>query len=272
MMIKYLRLIISEGEVCMDPIKVAGVTEWPTPTMKKEVQLFLGFANFYQCFIKGFLHHVKPLFKLMKKDQKWSWGEEEQQVFDKIKDRVMSSLILCFTDDSKPFCIKADSSNFATGTVLLQQSDDDLKWHPIAFYSKLINTVKWNYDIHDKEMLAVMRLLKEWRHFLKGAQCKVEIWMNHKNLEYFMTAKKLNRRQACWSLYLSRFDFMMHHCPGKSMGKCDALSHRADHSPGADNNRDITLLKSKFFAACALEGMTVEGAERDILREIQKGV
>jgi RNase H-like domain found in reverse transcriptase len=164
----------------MDPVKVAGVTEWPTLTMKKEVQLFLGFMNFYQCFIKGFSHNMKPLFKLTKKDQKWSWGEEEQQAFDEIKDRVTSSLILYFTDDSKPFCIEADSSDFATGMVLLQQSDDDLKWHLIAFYSKSLNAIERNYNIHNKEMLAVMRLLKEWRHFLKGVQHKVEIWMDHK--------------------------------------------------------------------------------------------
>jgi RNase H-like domain found in reverse transcriptase len=148
------------------------------------------------------LHHAKPLFELMKKDQKWSWGEEQQQAFDEIKDQVTSSLILCFADDSKPFCIEADSSDFATGAVLSQQSDNDLKWHPIAFYSKSLNAVERNYDIHNKEMLAVMRSLEEWRHFLKGAQRKVEIWTDHKNLEYFMTAKKLNCRQACWSLYV----------------------------------------------------------------------
>jgi hypothetical protein len=75
-----------------------------------------------------------------------------------------------------------------------QQSSDDLKWHPIAFYSKSLNTIEHNYDIHNKEMLAVMRALEEWRHFLKGVKQKVEIWMDHKNLEYFMTAKKLNCR------------------------------------------------------------------------------
>jgi RNase H-like domain found in reverse transcriptase/Integrase zinc binding domain len=227
--------------------------------------LFLGFTNFYQCFIEGFLHHTKPLFELTKKDWKWNWGEEQQQVFNEIKDQVMSSPILCFADDSKPFCIEADSSDFMTGAVLLQQSDDDLKWHLIAFYSKSLNAVERNYNIHDKEMLAV-------RHFLEGVQHKVEIWTDHKNLEYFMTAKKLNCRQAHWSLYLSRFDFVMHHRPGKSMGKCDVLLHHADHSPGADDNCNITLLKPEFFTARALEGMTVEGAERDILQEIRKGV
>jgi RNase H-like domain found in reverse transcriptase len=159
-----------------------------------------------------------------------------------------------------------------TGAILLQQSDDDLKWHLIAFYSKSLNAVEQNYNIHDKEMLAVMRLLEEWRHFLDGVQCKVEIWTDHKNLEYFMTVKKLNRRQARWLLYLSRFDFVMHHCPGKSMGKCDALLRHADHSPGTDDNYDITLLKPEFFVARALKRMTVEGAERDILWGVQKGV
>jgi hypothetical protein len=208
----------------MDPVKVAGVTEWPTPKLKKEVQSFLGFTNFCCCFIKGFSHHTKPLIELTKTDRKWSWAEAEQEALDKIKNQITSSPILHFADDSKAFWIEADSSDYTTGGVLSQQSSDDLKWHPIAFYSKLLNAVECNYDIHNKEMLAVMRALEEWRHFLEGAKEKVEIWTDHKNLEYFMTAKKLNHRQAQWSLYLSRFDFMMHHRLGTSMGNCDTLS------------------------------------------------
>jgi hypothetical protein len=95
-MIEYLGLIILEGELHMDPVKVAGVTEWPTPTTKKEVQSFLGFVNFYRHFIESFSHHVKPLFKLTKKDRKWSWGEGEQLAFNEIKDWITSSPILCF--------------------------------------------------------------------------------------------------------------------------------------------------------------------------------
>ena len=99
-------------------------------------------------------------------------------------------------------------------------------------YSKSLNAVERNYEIHDKEMLAIIWALEDWRHFLEGARHKFEIWTDHKNLEYFMSAKKLNRRQARWSLYLSWFDFAMHHHPGHSMGKSDALSHRADHGTG----------------------------------------
>src|SRR5271156_5421740 len=78
-------------------------------------------------------------------------------------------------------------------------------------------------------MLAIVRALEEWRHFLEGAEHQCEIWTDHKNLEYFMMAKKLNRRQAQWSLLLARFDFVMHHRPGKSMGKSDAPSRRSDY-------------------------------------------
>ena len=126
----------------MDMVKVVGITEWLVPTCRREVQSFLGFANFYCHFIEKFSHHAKPLFKLTKKDHKWSWGEDEQQAFDEIKCCVTSSPILCFADDSKPFHVKADSLNFATGAVLSQQFLDDLKWHPITFYSKLLNTVE----------------------------------------------------------------------------------------------------------------------------------
>src|SRR6202035_3664567 len=113
--------------------------------------------------------------------------------------------------------------------------------------------------------------LEEWRHYLEGARHTVEIWTDHKNLEYFRTAQKLNRRQARWSLVLARFDFSLHHRPGKSMGKPDALSRRADHGSGSDDNSSVTLLTPGFFAIRALEGLEVIGEERDILKDIRKG-
>jgi len=77
--------------------------------------------------------------------------------------------------DSEPFWVEADSSDFTTGAVLSQQSSTDGKWHPIAFYSKSLSSVERNYEIHDKEMLAIIRALEEWRHFLEGATHPVEI-------------------------------------------------------------------------------------------------
>jgi len=187
----------------MDLIKVAGVAEWPVPKTKKEVQLFLGFTNFYCRFIEEFSHHVWPLFDLTKKDVPWAWNDNQKKAFDELKNCITSSPVLQFANDSLLFHIEADSSDFATGAVLLQQSLEDDKWHPVSFYSKLLNDVERNYEIHDKEMLAIIWALEEWRHFLEGLQHKFEVWTDHKNLKYFMTAKKLNQQQAWWFLYLS---------------------------------------------------------------------
>ena len=121
-----------------------------------------------------------------------------------------------------------------------------------------------NYEIHDKEMLAIIRVLEEWRHFLEGATHPVEIWTDHKNLEYFMTAKKLNRCQARWSLYLARFDFLLHHHPRRTIGKQDALLRRVDHGNGASNNENVVLLRPEFLVVCALEEVELTGMEQKI--------
>lgn len=270
--VEYLGVIISHNSVAMDPVKIAGVAEWPEPTNKKEVQSFLGFTNFYHWFIKDFSHHAQPLFDLTHNDSKWHWEADEQSAFDGLKRSVTSAPVLISPDPTKPFRIEADSFDFATGAVLSQVSAEDDKWHPVAFLSKSLSPVERNYEIHNKEMLAIIRSLQEWRHFMEGAEHQVEIWTNHKNLEYFMSAKQLNRRQARWSLDLACFDFMLHHRPGKSMGKPDALSRRADHGTGMGDNSNITLLAPKLFVVRALEGLEFAGPELDILRDIRKGV
>jgi RNase H-like domain found in reverse transcriptase len=134
----------------MDPAKVAGVAEWPVPTNKKEVQSFLGFTNFYHRFIEDFSHHARPLFDLTKNDMKWHWTTEEQSAFDSLKSAVTSTPILASPDNSHFFRIEADSSDFATGAVLSQQSPEGGKWHPVAFLSKSLSPVERNYEIHDK--------------------------------------------------------------------------------------------------------------------------
>ena len=172
----------------MDPVKIAGVTEWPTPTNKKEVQSFLRFTNFYRLFIRDFLEHARLLFDLTRNDSSWRWGEAECTAFAWLKGSVTSTPVLISPDLTKSFRIEADSSDFATDVVLSQISSEDEKWHPVAFLSKSLSPVEWNYEIHDKEMLAIIRALQEWRHFIKGMEHQCEIWTDHKNLEYFMTS------------------------------------------------------------------------------------
>jgi hypothetical protein len=256
----------------MDLVKVVGVADWPEPTSKKEVQSFLGFTNFYQCFIKDFSEHAWLLFDLTKNDAKWHWGTDEQLAFHRLKQNVMTAPILISPDSTQPFCIEADSSDFATRAVLSQVSPEDRRWHPVACFSKSLSPVERDYEIHDKEMLAIIRSLQEWRHFVEGAEHQFKIWTDHKNLEYFMSAKRLNCRQAQWSLYLAQFNFLLHHRPGRAMGKPDALSWRADHGTGVDDNSNITLLTPKLFTVHALESLEFAGLEVNILRDIRKGV
>jgi hypothetical protein len=132
-----------------------------------------------------------------------------------------------------------------------------------------LNDVQRNYVIHDKEILVIVRALEEWRHFLEGAQHPVEIWTDHKNLEYFQKSQKLNRQQARWSLYLSRFDFALFHQPGRLMGRPDALSRRPNHGAGSENS-DVTLLRPELFQIWAMEGIVVGGPEIPLLRDVRK--
>jgi len=199
-------------------------------------------VNFYQKFIQNFSAKAQPLFDLTHSEQVWIWSRKKQAAFEDLKTAVTTAPVLVSSQESDLFQIKADSLDFATGAVLSQQSMTDGKWHPVAFYSKSLSSMEWNYEIHDKEILAIIRALEEWRHFLEGATHPVEIWTDHKNLKYFMTVKKLNCRQAHWSLHLARFDFLLHHHSGHTMGKPDALLRRADHGNGASDNENIVLL------------------------------
>ena len=128
-------------------------------------------------------------------------------------------------DHSKPFQIESDASKVATGAVLTQL-DSNGDRHPCAFLSKTLSPTERNYEIYDRELLGIVRALDEWRHYIQGSPHRTVVYSDHKNLTYFRTAQKLNRRQARWSLYLSAFDLHLIHIPGTKMILSDALSRR----------------------------------------------
>src|ERR1700677_1405148 len=179
----------------MVPKKVEGVQNWPRPKKVQEVQAFLGFANFYCRFVKDFAKIATPLNRLTRKDQEWKWGKDEELAFNDLKECFTPEPILHYPDSSKPLRVEADSSGFATGGVL-SVLEDDQKWYPCTFISKSLNHVKQNYEIYDREMLSIMRCLEDWHHYLEGAKDCFDILSDHKNLQYFLTSRKLNRRQA----------------------------------------------------------------------------
>ena len=207
---------------------------------------------------------------LTRKDVKWQWRKEQQKAFDKLKRIFMTRLVLAALDLDKEFRIEADALNYATGGVLSIKCSDEL-WRPVAFISKSLSNIERNYEIHDKEMSAVVRCLEVWRHFLEGTTIKFEIWTDHKNLEYFMKAQKLNRRQTRWTLYLSRFDFILKHIPGSRIGKTDSLSRRPDQEIGVEgDNEDETLVKLEWLEVRKTEKVEVIVEGVDLLEKVKQ--
>jgi len=211
----------------MEEEKVKDVLDWLTLKCVKDMQKFLGLANYYYRFIEGFVSIARPLHDMVKKDQKWDWTERQEKAFRELKEQFTKEPVLAALDLDKKSRMEVDASDYATRGVLSMECKDGL-WRPVAFLSKSLNETERNYKIHDKEILAIIRGLENWRHLLEGACFKFEIWTDHKNLEYFMKAQQLNCRQARWALYLSRFDFTLKHVPGTKIEKADGLSRQLD--------------------------------------------
>ena len=185
--VEYLGMIIEEGKITMDPIKLGGIRDWPIPTTVKQVWSFLGFGNFYRKFIAHYSDLVQLLINLTKKDRTFEWTTNCQTAFDILKKRFTEEPILKMPDHSKPFQIESDASKVATGTVLTQL-DSNGNRHPCAFLSKTLSMTEWNYEIYDRELLGIIHALEEWWHYIQGSPHQTMVYSDHKNLTYFGSA------------------------------------------------------------------------------------
>jgi transposase InsO family protein len=248
--IEYLGLIVGGGEVHMDPKKTDAIASWPAPKTVKELQAFLGFANFYRRFIHKYSEIARPLFNLLTKSKEWSWDEDQQGAFQELKSAFKEEVVTLLPDPEKPYFLETDSSDYAQGGVL-SQTNDEGSLKPIAFFSKTMLPAERNYDIHDKELLAIVKCFKEWRQYLEGSKHQVTVYSDHRALKTFMTNKTLNRRQARWSTFLAEFDFQIEFRPGKQNSKPDLLSRRPDLKPETEPEKEGSLLKAHHFASAA---------------------
>ena len=178
----------------MDQKKIQAVLEGATPKTVHDVQCFLGFANFYEIFIKNYLKIAAPLTQLTCKD-KLDWNSNAEKAFQLLKIAFTTAPVLVHPDSSKPFFMETDAFDFALGAILSQLGDGE-KLHPVAFHSLKFSAAEIIYEIHHKELLAIVDSFQEWRHLLEGATHQVTVYIDHKNLEYFMSTHALNRRQA----------------------------------------------------------------------------
>ena len=188
--IDYLGVILEKGMIRMDPVKIEGIKNWPTPTKVKDVRSFLGFCNFYRPFIPKFGHDAKPLNELTKKDVPWQWGPRQQEAMDNLKKKVTSAPVLRSPELDKQFEVEVDASGYAIGAVLLQQKEDGKK-HPIAYYSATLNAAERNYDIYELEYLAIHRACMHWRPFLAGSPIRLSFGRTIKTSHTGKTRKSL---------------------------------------------------------------------------------
>lgn len=267
-------MIIRHNSVLMDPVKVKGILEWPTPTSVKQVRGFLGFGNFYRRFIDHYSDLAKPLNDLTKKNQAFDWTQTCQDAFDTLKQKFTSAPVLIMPDTTKPFLIESDASLYATGAVLRQQ-DLNGDWHPVAYLSQSLNTAERNYEIYDRELLGIIRALEAWRHYIEGSPHPTKILTDHKNLTYFRSPQRLNRRQARWSLFLSRFNYQLEHCAGTKMVQSDAITRASQPDDVKEDNADQTVLADEVFSRPIIEEIhhveiQVPSQDDDLRREISQ--
>jgi len=258
---EYLGFIINNEGVKVDPIKTAAIWDWKEPTNKKGIQEFMGFCNFYRRFINGFSRTAKSLYDRTKKDVIWEWGNKEQRAFDELRQKLCSTPVLTYFKAGKPLLVETDASQYVCSGILSQQ-DEDGKWKPIAYRSRTMKPAECNYDVHDKELLAIVQALKEWRRYLKGSGQHFRVLTDHQNLIRFTTTKELTGRQIRWSEVLSGFDFKIEYRPGKEGGKPDALTRRKADMPQEGDERlgqkeRILLPKENYFHTSIQEMLTM---------------
>lgn len=193
-----------------------------------EIQSFLGFCNFYRQFILAYSDITAPLTELTKSKDKrqFHWNGEAEAAFQKLKDVFESADILVHYNPNLPSQVVTDASDMATAGVLSQIVDGKLR--PVAFHARKLNIHEQRYEIHDKELLAIIDAIKTWRHMLEGKEHQIKVLSDHQALKWFDQKRSLSRRQVRWMMFLQDYNYRIEYRPGRLAGKPDALSKRAD--------------------------------------------
>ena len=274
--IVYLGYIITPDGVSMDPRKVSAIINWNHPTNVTEIQMFIGFTNFYRKFIENYSKITRPITQLLKKDAPFNWSSTVQSAFENLKQAFTKAPVLSHPDNRLPFIVETDASDFALGGVL-RQRDSNGTLGTIAFYSRQLLPAEINYEIYDKELLAIFACFKEWRHFLQSEHTTT-VLCDHRNLQYFMTTKELTRRQARWALFFSEFRFVIDFIPGKKNTQPDLLSRKTQYqSKGLPEYNTIQriispeqIVNHATFSSISLEDISASITDPDLLHAFQQ--
>ena len=234
----------------MDHVKVQGVNGWQRPKTLTELRGWMGFINFYRRFIKGFSKIARVLNELTKKGAPWEWTEEREEAFQTLKRLICEEPVLLMPKLDQPFELEVDASNYAIGATVNQRDEYD-QWHPVAYYSTTLSETERNYNIYDKELLAVVKSLCHWRTYLAGAPHQIVIHMDHSNLLYWKEPRKISQRIAREFQELQEYNFVLKHIAGNKNARADALSRRPDYNTGEEDNNNVVVLPSHVFIRLA---------------------
>jgi transposase InsO family protein len=254
--VAFLGYRVGVAGVSMDKSKSEAIATWPRPGSFRDIQVFLGFANFYRGFIRGYSAVVAPITDLLagmqrgKKTGPFEWNDAAERAFHTLKACFQDATVLRHFDPAKTCRIETDASKEAIGAVLSQECespDGRKRFAPIAFLSKKHSKEQRNYGTGDQEMLAIVAAFKEWRHYLDAPAGRTVVLCDHEALQSFMTTKSLQGRQIRWAEYLAQFDFEIRYRRGKDNAAADSLSRRPDHmvrdEPDGDPLKDLVALR-----------------------------
>lgn len=220
--VKYLGHVVSECGISTDPEKISAVETWPIPRTKKQVRSFLGFCSYYRKFVEGFSLIAKPLFSLTENQIKFEWNETCQEAFEKLKQKMISTPILSFPNETGEFILDTDASNHGIGAVLSQLQDGNEK--VIAYFSRVLSKTEKNYCVTRRELLAIVASVKSFHHYLYGR--KFLIRTDHVSLRWLMSFRELEGQLARWLERLQQYEFEIVHRKGRLHQNADGLSRR----------------------------------------------
>jgi hypothetical protein len=222
--VDYLGVHVGGKKISMEEAKVDKVRHWKLPRNATEVRRFLGFTGYYCYFIKGYSQIAQPLLDLTKQSTTWHWGTDQQKAFDELRTKMCDKPVLMNPDPTKTFYLQTDASSSGAGAVLTQEPDGSKKRKPVAYFSCTFSPTEANYDIYEKEFLAVIKAIEHWRAHLIWTKQPFIIKTDHKNLTYWKEPKKLTGQTARWHEKMQDYNFKIVHIPGKRNGPADALS------------------------------------------------
>ena len=263
--IEFLGVILKNGMVHMDPVKIKGIADWSPPQNVTDVCSFLGFTGFYCYFIPNYSLIAQPLIQLTQKNTPFIWDQACTHTFEHLKLLMCTKPILWQLDYTKAFFLTTDALAYGMGAVLSQEGELNPRTQKpmlclVAYYSSTFTPTERNYDIYEREFLGVLKTLKHFRPHVTAMEIPITILMDHANLTHWKATRKVNRQVVRWFAEIQDYNLVIKHIPGKIHTAPDMLSRPPRVDQGKQDNTNIILLPPSMF-------VTTANTQDDMLKE-----